>query len=349
MQPGKLRGLQRLADAGGVFSMLAVDQRPPVQQLIAERRGAPVAPHGDLVDVKRVLLDELGPTASAVLLDPLTAFPAGPRVGARQGLILTLEDAVVEHTDAGRRSKWIDDWSVDQIKRAGADAVKLLAWYRPDAGPAVLAHQQRLVAETGAACERFDIPFVLELLLYQFPGRLSGAQPFHGAQRAELVLESLEAFTDAEFAVDVFKVESPYLPEELPPIDRDGGFHQSVFDDVHRVVGRPWVLLSGGADRQSFLRALEYAYAAGASGYLAGRSIWWDAATHFPDLDAVRRELRDDAVGFMREVNELTSARAVPWDERRDHQEELPGPGPDFCVSYDRMHPVRARESAVTT
>lgn len=344
-QPGKLRGLQRLADADGVFSMLAVDQRPPVEQLIAERRGASVAAHADMVDLKRVLLDELGPTASAVLLDPLTAFPSGERVGARQGLILTLEDAVVEHTDAGRRTKWIDDWSVDQIKRAGADAVKLLAWYRPDAGPAVLAHQQRLVAETGADCERFDIPFVLELLLYQFPGQLSGAQPFHGAQRAELVLESLEAFAGSEFAVDVFKIESPYLPEELPPIASDGGFHQSVFDDVHRVVGRPWVLLSGGADRSSFLRALEYAYAAGASGYLAGRSIWWDAATRFPDLDGIRRELRDDAVSFMREVNALTRERAAAWHLRGDDVTPRPDPGPDFCRSYNRMH---ACEAAVT-
>ena len=35
MQPGKLWGMRRLADAGGRFKMLAVDQRPPIKNLIA--------------------------------------------------------------------------------------------------------------------------------------------------------------------------------------------------------------------------------------------------------------------------------------------------------------------------
>jgi tagatose 1,6-diphosphate aldolase len=43
MPPGKHRGMQRLADASGVFSMLAVDQRPPVEKLVVERRGTAVA------------------------------------------------------------------------------------------------------------------------------------------------------------------------------------------------------------------------------------------------------------------------------------------------------------------
>ena len=340
ISPGKRRGLHRLADDGGRFKMLAVDQRPPVEKLLAERRGVAAAPHDDLVELKRALIDELGPLASAVLVDPLTAFPNGDRVGPRQGMMLTLEDAVVDETGAGKRSRWIEDWSVDQIKRAGADGVKLLAWYRPDAGGEVLDHQQRFVEETGEACARYDIPFVLELLLYPFPGAMSGAGPLHGARRAELVLESLETFAAPRFGVDVFKIESPYLPRELHPIEGDGGFHQSVFDDVDRVVGRPWVLLSGGAERESFLRALTYAYAAGASGYLAGRSIWWDAATAFPDWARVRELLRTDAAGYMREVGRLTDSSARPWTERARLDVGGDEPGRDFCRAYDPIHPV---------
>ena len=332
MNPGKLRGLGRLADHTGVFRMLAVDQRPPVQKLIAERRGVDVAPHDDMMALKHLLAEELGAEASAVLVDPLTTFPAGDRLDPHQGLVMTLEDATFDETSGGRRSKWIDDWTVDQIKRAGADGVKLLAWYRPDASPEVVEHQQQFVERTGDACARADIPFIFELLLYPFPGQLGASGPVGGTQRAELVLESLEAFAPSRFGVDMFKVESPYLPDQLPPRDQDGGFHQAVFDDIERVVNRPWVLLSGGADRNSFLRVLEYAYAAGASGFLAGRSIWWDAASHFPDLDRVRTELRDDAVPYMRRVNELTTAHAAPLGARGL---EVGGrPGPDFCRSY---------------
>jgi hypothetical protein len=44
----------------------------------------------------------------------------------------------------------------------------------------------------------------------------------------------------------------------------------------------PWVLLSGGAAHDKFERVLEYAYAAGAGGFLAGRTIWLNAVrTHF--------------------------------------------------------------------
>ena len=35
LSPGKLWGLRRLADAGGRFKMLAVDQRPPIKNLVA--------------------------------------------------------------------------------------------------------------------------------------------------------------------------------------------------------------------------------------------------------------------------------------------------------------------------
>ena len=38
MQPGKLRGIRRLADDRGRFKMLAVDQRPPVYDHVARRR-----------------------------------------------------------------------------------------------------------------------------------------------------------------------------------------------------------------------------------------------------------------------------------------------------------------------
>ena len=39
MQPGKLWGMRRLADAGGRFKMLAVDQRPPIKNLIMDKLG----------------------------------------------------------------------------------------------------------------------------------------------------------------------------------------------------------------------------------------------------------------------------------------------------------------------
>jgi tagatose 1,6-diphosphate aldolase len=62
-----------------------------------------------------------------------------------------------------------------------------------------------------------------------------------------------------------------------------------------------------------FRRVLEHAYAAGASGYLAGRAIWLKPFQHFPDWNAIRHSLNAESIPYMRELNALTDARALPW------------------------------------
>jgi hypothetical protein len=41
---------------------------------------------------------------------------------------------------------------------------------------------------------------------------------------------------------------------------------------------RPWAVLSAGVDHETFKRTLEEAIAGGASGFIAGRSLWKEAA-----------------------------------------------------------------------
>ena len=171
---GKLWGLRRLADDQGIFKMVAVDQRPPIKDLVKAARGSDEAAYDDVALVKRLLVEELADGASAMLLDPHFAYPkAIDVVSPRQGLLLTLEDSVFVETERGRLSSSIDDWSVEKIRRVGGDAVKLLAWYRPDADKAVREHQTGFVARIGDECRRYDIPFLFELLVYSFPGDAS--------------------------------------------------------------------------------------------------------------------------------------------------------------------------------
>ena len=84
--------------------------------------------------------------------------------------MITLEEHRYEDGPSGRRSRSIPDWSVEKIKRLGADGVKVLAWYRPDAARDVLEHQRRYVEAVGRACVSQDVAFVLELLVYPFAG-----------------------------------------------------------------------------------------------------------------------------------------------------------------------------------
>jgi tagatose 1,6-diphosphate aldolase len=323
---GKFWGMRRMADAAGRYKMTAVDQRPPIKNPIKAKRGTPEAPWEDVAGFKELLIRELQAESSAMLLDPHYAYPRGvTMLDARLGLILTLEDSIFRETPGGRLSSEIDDWSVEKIKRTGADAVKVLTWYRPDGDPAVCAAQQEFTRRIGAACARYDIPFVFELLVYPLARDAEQTREYveMRTKQAGLVIDSVRAFADPSFGVDLFKLESPVPAADVPEPGGPGSEAvQALFHELDRAAGRPWVMLSAGAGMAEFKRVLHYAYAAGASGYLAGRAIWLDAFQHFPDWDGIRDALRSAAVPYMRGLNALTDAAARPW-----HTHPCYGPG----------------------
>ncbi|WP_240544006.1 hypothetical protein [Bradyrhizobium canariense] len=123
------------------------------------------------------------------------------------------------------------------------------------------------------------------------PGKLPG-----------LVIESVREFAKPEYGVDLLKLESPLAANSLPA--RVGGAAakaaQKEFDaigDICRERNIPWVLLSGGAAPEKFELVLDYSYAAGAGGFLAGRTLWLNALLkNFPDRAAVSASLRKDGL-----------------------------------------------------
>jgi tagatose 1,6-diphosphate aldolase len=311
LSAGKLRGLRRMADASGRFKMTAVDQRPPIINPIAAARGGE-APWDDVARFKTLLVQMLQGQSTAMLLDPNYAYPmAEPFLDPRLGLILTLEDSRFAETPEGRLSSPIDGWSVAKIRRMGADAVKVLTWYRPDAPAAINRQQQDFTRRIGDACARYDIPFLFELLVYPLPGERNQTTQYieMADKKSELVLESVAEFAKPEYGVDVFKLESP-----VPARDCDGSAKvQALFDEMGRLCARPWVMLSAGAGMAEFKAVLAHAYAAGASGYLAGRAIWSEAFKSFPDWSEIERGLAGQAVEYMSDINVLTDQKAKAW------------------------------------
>ncbi|WP_136658310.1 tagatose 1,6-diphosphate aldolase [Nitratireductor sp. XY-223] len=314
---GKLWGLRRMADDAGRFKMTAVDQRPPIKNPIAAHYGGDEAPYDDVARFKALLIETLQGQSSAMLLDPHYAVPRGIEyLSPTKGLIVTLEDSLFQETPDGRLSSDIDDWSVGKIKRMGGDAVKVLAWYRPDASASVNGHQQDFVKRIGEACARFDIPFLFELLVYPLSSDAHQTKDYVEMQgkKADDVLASVAEFAKPDYGVDVFKLESPVNAGDVPGVGNDGWEAvQSVYDDMGRLAGRPWVMLSAGAGKPQFRNILSHAYRAGASGYLAGRAIWLDAFSEFPDWDLIRDGLTGESVDYMKDLNALTDSEAAPW------------------------------------
>jgi tagatose 1,6-diphosphate aldolase len=340
---GKTRGLHRMATPAGHFNMMAVDQRHQISSFIEKKLGigADAASFADMVAIKRVLVSELGEQVSAVLLDPDFSFPAAlAKLPARTGFLVTLEDNRFEDTPGGRRSRSIRNWSVEKIKRAGADGVKLLTWFRPDADPDVLAHQKLFVEHVGEECRRHDIALVLELLVYPFAKSARHDVDYGESSRKlpELVLGSVREFVHPRYGVDLLKLESPLPGATLPPRDGGGGhvYAQRCFDEmgaICRDAGMPWVMLSAGVTSAQFMRVMEYACAAGANGFLAGRAIWWDALQEFPDFEKFAAQLREQGRVTLRELDALTLRAGTPWRPDYSALDAFKSEG-EMCAAY---------------
>ena len=227
LTPGKLWGMRRMSDAKGIFKMTAVDQRPPIKNPIAQHLGVPEAPWDEVSRFKAMLVDALQEQSTAMLLDPHYAIPrALDLLSPTKGLIVTLEDSLFKDTPGGRLSASIDDWSVAKIKRMGGDAVKVLAWYRPDAEPSVNRAQQDYVKRIGDDCARHDIPFLFELLVYPLARDVDQTKDYveMKGKKADDVLASVAEFAKPEYGVDVFKLESPVNAADADGTARVQGF-----------------------------------------------------------------------------------------------------------------------------
>jgi tagatose 1,6-diphosphate aldolase len=336
ISPGKLWGLRRLADESGRFKMLAMDQTGPIVNPIKAIRGLDHAPFEDVSAVKKLLARYLTPKASAVLIDPPLGYATAiSEIPARTGLILATEWATWEVTETGRKSCNIPGWDAGLIRKVGGDAVKINLWFRSDVGPEIRAHQVAYLDAVKKACTDNDIAFVLEFLTYPFPADTSEEM---ARRRTELVLSSL---SDPDVmdpsGVEVYKLEAPIAVTNVP--DPDGpqaAGVQAIFDRMAQGVKRPWVLLSAGAGPEDFMRALTYAYRAGASGYLAGRAIWAEAFAKFPDLAAMEAELKTNAPIVMDALNDLTDRLATPWQNHPGWNGaiEMSPQGQNFAPAY---------------
>lgn len=113
------------------------------------------------------------------------------------GLVFALPDLPA----GGRLSAEIDDWSVEKVRRAGGDAVKVLAGRRPDADSAVIRRQEDFVQRIGEARAKHNIPFVFELLVYPLPrdGEQTRDNVEMKTKRPQLVIDSVAAFADPKY------------------------------------------------------------------------------------------------------------------------------------------------------
>jgi tagatose 1,6-diphosphate aldolase len=303
---GKLRGLQQCATARGALSILAIDHRDNLRRALNPANPAAVSDEA-LVAFKRDVVAALAPEASAVLLDP--EYGLEPVVGARilprtAGLLLALERSGYSGDPAARRSELLPGWDVARAARVGADAIKLLVYYHPDAPTA--PEVESLVRQVGAASMESGMPFFLEILSYSTD---PGQRHLAPEERHRVVLESARRLT-ALPGVDVLKAEFPLDIAAVP----DEAAWLAACRELTAAAHVPWVLLSAGVDFDTYLRQVLTAARGGAGGVAVGRAVWSEAVQLPPEERT--QFLTTTARDRMARVTALCQALARPWYER---------------------------------
>jgi sulfofructosephosphate aldolase len=292
------KSLDDIAAAGGTFAIIAMDQRNTLRRMFTAvgREGT----DQELRDAKADVARALTPLASGLLSDPTYGVPAITEAGALAaecGLLVAAEPAQRQtyngeprtHRDPALDAQWV----LDQ----GGDALKFFVQLRADR-PAPGPGEPDLVTETLDVCQEViddcratGVPVVIENLVYSLPG-----QELTGREREDAIIEAARALNHLD--IDLLKLEYPGSASGCRRL-------ASVLD-------RPWAVLSAGVPFAEFSQVIRTAFDdGGASGFIAGRSVWREAVA----LDGDERAdfLSDVARPRLEELTAVAAAYARPW------------------------------------
>jgi tagatose 1,6-diphosphate aldolase len=300
-QIGRRRRLDALSGSRGIFAVAAIDHRDALSAAHA-RAGLAAPTREQAGSFKAAVIRALAPQATGVMLDPeagglaLATGAPGPAP-----VVMPLEAQGYSDVEAGRVTTFLPDWSPARAAESGAGACKLLLPYRPDHEASALL-QDAVVRQAVAACHAVGLPLIVEPIAYPLPSEDASSL---ARRLGPIVLATVERLQP--LGGDILKVQFPRAADAAEEADWCARIDAACGET-------PWVLLGGGGDADGFARDLEAACSAGASGFIAGRTLW-QAALGL-EGDALAARLVDECVPLVRRLRTLAEAHARPWRSR---------------------------------
>jgi tagatose-1,6-bisphosphate aldolase len=256
----------------------------------------------DMFGAKIAVASALSKAASGILLDPTWGVPAvneNDILPTTCGLLVAAENPDRGNFNGEPRPTKMIGQDAAWVKSLGGQAVKVLVSMHPGrpmkAGePDLTSETVELVRAIVADCKAQGIPSVIENLIYALPN----AEPLTDDQKENLIVES--AILLNETKPDLLKLEFPMSERGCKRLA-----------DSLTV---PWAVLSAGVAFDQFKKAITISCdAGGASGFIAGRSIWKEAI----GMNKADQEnfLNSTAIARLEELNATVVGRAVPWQK----------------------------------
>ncbi|WP_261770368.1 MULTISPECIES: FGGY family carbohydrate kinase [unclassified Rhodococcus (in: high G+C Gram-positive bacteria)] len=286
------RGMAAISTANGNMLIVAGDQRNGMKAVMNDAPDGPDSiSKGQLADAKNDLVKYLGNHAPAILLDPEVALPRVVDEGTLSrdtALVVGMDASGFETVDGLKFTRFVDGVTPRVVRDLGGDVAKMLWYMRPDRQTADSRVGQE-IAELVKACSAEGLLLIVEILTY----RLEGESAVDYAERfPSLVAES--ARISVECGAKVLKLQYPGSAEACAAVTAAAN-------------GVPWAVLSAGVDHETFIEQVRTAVANGASGAMAGRSLWKDSMA--VSADTREQLLTDRALPRLRELAEAVDNR----------------------------------------
>lgn len=286
MTTAERRGYQQICGEDGAMMVIACDQRGGMRSLLAKTAEEQAAISNAMLGLTKMDISAyLARAAGCVLVDPLCAVPGLVDEGVLHrstGLLIGLDASGFDLTPEGYRiSNMVDGITARRVRELGGTGAKIMIYLRSDvpaANTANMATLRDVIADFAAE----DLLLVVEFLTYALPGEDPQA---YAAKIPELIEGGSKLCLDA--GSKVLKIPYPGTPKACANITAMCG-------DV------PWAVLSAGVDHATFLGQVETSMANGASGVIAGRSLWKDCISL--DRGVTKERLETIAVPRLREI-----------------------------------------------
>lgn len=289
MTTAERRAYHQICDASGAMMVIACDQRGGMRSVLAATPEEQAKISNDVLgDTKADITRYLASKAGCVLVDPICAVP-----GLVDNDILPRDTALLIGIDASgwdtspegyRISKMVDGIDARKVRELGATGGKIMVYLRMDTPAANVENLATLKASIDDFA-REDALLVVEFLTYQLEGE---SKEDYQAKIPHLIVEGSRACL--ELGAKVLKI--PYPGSE------------QACADVTKIAGDvPWAVLSAGVDHQTFLPQVEAAMKNGASGVIAGRSLWKDCISL--DRAVSKEKLSTIAVSRLKDIQTI--------------------------------------------
>ena len=302
LTPGRFRGLKTTSLANAdVFGIIAFDQRGSYRKMMPAGSS-----YEQLAGVKNEIIGALSRVASAILTDPAYGLRAAMQMSSQSGLLLALEKSGYSGDSSYRKTELIPSWTPEKIRKCGASAVKFMVYYHPDSG-GLARELEALIERVVKDCHSWDLPVFLEPMSYSLDPAISKDSAAFAEQRADVVIETARRLSRT--GADVLKMEFPYDIQ----FNQDRAAWRAACTRLSDASAVPWVLLSAGVDFEQFSPQVQVACECGASGFLAGRAIWKEAAA----MSAAERAafLHATATARLSQLLEIAALNARPWTD----------------------------------